>query len=92
MGFLGIRIEMSTAIITSISVGIGVEFCNTFHDEFWQIYNENKNIIEACILTNILAGPSILFDMNSNIMGFIVFIFLRLLLLNISAGSFHLQC
>jgi len=75
MGFLGIRIEMSTAIITSISVGIGVDFAIHFMMKFWQIYNENKNISEACILTNILAGPSIIFDMNSNIMGFIVFIF-----------------
>ena len=75
MGFCGIRLNMATAIITSMAVGIGVDFAIHF---FTRLQEERANghaIEEATQRTMLTAGKAILFDVASNVLGFIVFAF-----------------
>lgn len=74
MGFLGIRLNMATAIITSIAVGVGVDFAIHYITNFREEINRGLNYHEATIATMTSSGKAIVFDMLSNVLGFIVFI------------------
>ena len=74
MGFLGIRLNMATAIITSIAVGVGVDFAIHYITHYREEVNSGLNYHEATIATMTSSGKAIVFDMLSNILGFIVFI------------------
>ena len=72
MGFLGIRLEMGTAIITAISVGIGVDFALHYISRFREEYTHHKDIELSTIKTMSTSGKAIIYDMLSNVLGFSV--------------------
>jgi len=74
MGFLDIRLNMATAVITSIAVGVGVDFAIHYITHFREEIDRGLNYHEATIATITSSGKAIVFDMLSNILGFIVFI------------------
>ncbi len=74
MGFLGIRLNMATAIITSIAVGVGVDFAIHYITHFRKEIERGLNYREATMATFSSSGKAIIFDGFSNVLGFIVFI------------------
>ncbi|MEL6864664.1 MAG: MMPL family transporter [Bacteroidota bacterium] len=75
MGFLGIRLETGTAIITAIGIGIGVDFAIHYLSRYREEIRKSNNIEQATINTMVTSGRAILYDVFSNILGFIVFVF-----------------
>ena len=75
MGFIGIRLETGTAIITAMAVGIGVDFALHYLSRFKAEVNKTGDIEESTVTTMLTSGKAILFDVMSNILGFSVFIF-----------------
>jgi len=75
MGFIGIRLEMGTAIITAIAVGVGVDFAIHFVSRFKEEFQNTRDVEKATITTLSTAGKAIIFDMFSNVLGFSVLIF-----------------
>lgn len=73
MGFLGIRLNMATAIITSIAVGVGVDFAIHYITHFQKEIKGGSDYCEATMATMTSSGKVIIFDGLSNILGFIVF-------------------
>jgi predicted RND superfamily exporter protein len=78
MGFVGIRLEAATAIITSIAVGVGVDFALHYLINFRQEWRRNPaqaDIEEIAMRVFMTGGKPILFDMVANILGFSVLVF-----------------
>ena len=75
MGFIGIRLDMGTAIITAVAVGIGVDFAIHYISRFKEEIKKTKDIEEATVNTMLSSGKAIIYDMMSNILGFVVFVF-----------------
>jgi hydrophobe/amphiphile efflux-3 (HAE3) family protein len=78
MGFVGIRLEASTAILTSVAVGVGVDFALHYLINFrqeLQRYPGEVDIEEVATRVFLIGGKPILFDMVSNILGFSVLMF-----------------
>lgn len=74
MGFLGIRLETATALITSIGIGIGVDFAIHY------LFSLRKNLIHGDMktvsdITMSSTGKAITIDVFTTILGFIVFLF-----------------
>ena len=74
MGFLGIRLEMATAIITAIGIGIGVDFAIHFIMRFKEEAIASGDYEQATHVTMQTAGRAIGFDVLSNVLGFSVLI------------------
>lgn len=78
MGFVGIHLEAATAIITSIAVGVGVDFALHYLINFRQELRgapAAADIEEIAMRVFMTGGKPILFDMVANILGFSVLIF-----------------
>ena len=78
MGFAGIRLEAATAIITSIAVGVGVDFALHYLINFRQELRRKPaqaDIEEVAVQVFMSGGKPILFDMVANILGFSVLVF-----------------
>lgn len=78
MGFVGIRLEASTAILTSVAVGVGVDFALHYLINFRQEierFQGEVDIEEVATRVFMIGGKPILFDMISNILGFSVLMF-----------------
>ncbi len=78
MGFVGIRLEASTAILTSVAVGVGVDFALHYLINFRQELQSAQSEVDIeAIATRVFmtGGKPILFDMISNILGFSVLMF-----------------
>ncbi|MDY8138351.1 efflux RND transporter permease subunit [Aquimarina sp. 2201CG5-10] len=75
MGFLGIRMEAGTAIITAIGIGIGVDFAIHFLLRFQEEIKQAGNLEIATQATLQTSGKAIVYDVISNVLGFMVFIF-----------------
>ncbi|MFQ6115837.1 MAG: RND family transporter, partial [bacterium] len=75
MGFMGIRLDMGTAIITAIAVGIGVDFAIHYISRFKEEIKNSSHLKTSTASTMRSSGKAILYDMMSNILGFVVFIF-----------------
>ncbi len=75
MGFCDIRLNMATAIITSIGVGVGVDFAIHFLSRLQEERARGHTLDEATRRTLLTAGKAICFDVASNMLGFIVFAF-----------------
>ena len=75
MGFLGIRLETGTAIITAIGIGIGVDFAIHYLSRFREEMARVGDIEKATRNTMVTSGKAIMYDVSSNILGFVVFIF-----------------
>lgn len=74
MGFLGIRLDVGTAIVTAIGVGIGVDFTIHYLKRLLQEYQTNQKLNDSMIITSQTAGKAVLYDTVSNVAGFSVFI------------------
>ncbi|EAT10905.1 RND family transporter [Bermanella marisrubri] len=74
MGFLGIRLDVGTAIVTAIGVGIGVDFTIHYLKRLLQEYRASKELSHSMIITSQTAGKAVLYDTISNVAGFSVFI------------------
>ena len=75
MGYMGIRLEMGTAIVTAIAVGVGVDFSIHFISRYKDEYQISNDLTTAGSVTMSTAGKAIIFDMISNILGFSVLLF-----------------
>ncbi len=75
MGFLGIRLDMGTAIITAIAVGIGVDFAIHYIARFREEISKTGDIRQSTHTTMLTTGRAIIYDVLSNVLGFMVFIF-----------------
>ncbi len=75
MGHLGIRLDTATAVVTGISVGVGVDFAIHFISRLKHESRRLRNLGEAVEITVVRSGRAIIFDALSNILGFVTFIF-----------------
>ena len=78
MGFVGIRLEAATAIITSVAVGVGVDFALHYLINFRQELRRHAadvDIEQVATRVFMVGGKPILFDMVANILGFSVLMF-----------------
>jgi outer membrane lipoprotein-sorting protein len=78
MGFVGIRLEASTAILTSVAVGVGVDFALHYLINFrHELRTATGDVDIEAVATRVfmIGGKPILFDMISNILGFSVLMF-----------------
>lgn len=75
MGHLGIRLDMATAVLTGVSVGVGVDFAIHFITRLKRESLRTSRIEEAMRTTMLGAGRAIVFDAASNILGFMTFMF-----------------
>ncbi|MFW5850925.1 MAG: efflux RND transporter permease subunit [Bacteroidota bacterium] len=75
MGFIGLRLETATAIITSIGIGIGIDFAIHYITALrreMRALNDFPAAVQQVMLTS---GKSIFLDVLTNMFGFIVFLF-----------------
>ena len=75
MGFCDIRLNIATAIVTSIGVGIGVDFAIHFFSRLQEELAAGLALLEATQRTLQTAGKAICFDAASNVLGFLAFTF-----------------
>ena len=75
MGHLGIRLDTATAVLTGISVGVGVDFAIHFISRLKRELQHTTLIDEAIGATMLGSGRAIIFDAISNILGFMAFMF-----------------
>jgi predicted RND superfamily exporter protein len=73
MGFLGIRLDTATAVLTGIAVGVGVDFAIHFISRLKDELRHTTNMDEAIEATMLGSGRAIVFDAISNILGFMTF-------------------
>lgn len=76
MGFLGIRLNLATAIITSVAVGVGVDFAIHYIARIKEeAEKQGSSLMDVLVLTGGSGGKAIVFDAESNVLGFAIFIF-----------------
>lgn len=71
MGILGIRLGISTSLLTAMIVGIGIDFAVHYLVGFYNASNHH-NVDDALSVTSTHIGKAIFFDAASNIVGFSV--------------------
>lgn len=74
MGLIGVRLDVATALLSSIMIGVGVDYTIHF---LWRYREERRAYMsprEAVITTLSTTGRGILFNALSVIVGFIVLI------------------
>src|SRR3990167_750531 len=72
MGFTGIRLEISAALITSIAIGIGIDFSIHYLGRLREFMPGSASIDEALIKVSRSNGKAIVYDTASNVLGFAV--------------------
>ena len=77
MGLTGIRLDISTAMVGSISIGIGIDYCIHFLSGYTRHFREAGDAAGATRLTMESSGKAILFNAASVAAGFAVLIFSR---------------
>lgn len=76
MALVGIRLEVSTAVITGITIGIGIDFSYHFLYHYRRASQEHPGDIRRAIAEAIDAsGPAILFTVAVTVIGFAAFLF-----------------
>jgi predicted RND superfamily exporter protein len=75
MGFMGIRLETATAIITSIGIGIGIDFAIHYISALKREMGKDNNFPDAVNNTMRTTGKAITLDVLTTILGFLVFTF-----------------
>lgn len=74
MGFLGISLNFVTALITSLAVGVGVDFAIHFITHFREEIQMGYSYEEAVMNTTASSGKAIILDALSNVLAFVVFV------------------
>ncbi|HDR05707.1 MAG TPA: RND family transporter [Candidatus Marinimicrobia bacterium] len=72
MGFLNIPLSTTTALISSIAVGIGIDYAVHFIDKYRKFFEKNKNLPWVSLQTMVSSGRAILFNALVVIAGFMV--------------------
>ncbi|HEX4937462.1 MAG TPA: MMPL family transporter [Candidatus Kapabacteria bacterium] len=72
MGFSGIRLEISAALITSIAIGIGTDFSIHYLGRLREFMPTSASIDEALVKVSRSNGKAIVYDTASNVLGFAV--------------------
>jgi hydrophobe/amphiphile efflux-3 (HAE3) family protein len=75
MGFTGIRLETATALITSIGIGIGIDFAIHYISALKKERQKGCSFPEAVNNTMQTTGRAITLDVLTTILGFLVFTF-----------------
>lgn len=75
MGFLGISLDIVTALLSSVMIGVGVDYTIHFLWRYRTEYAVSNDIKEAVSVTLVTAGRGIIFNAVSVILGFAVLIF-----------------
>jgi len=70
MGYFGIPLDVATAMIASIAIGIGVDYSIHFISRYIKEMKEGKNKVEALIITTRTTGRGIFFNAVTLILGF----------------------
>lgn len=73
MGLTGIRLGISTSLLTAMIVGIGIDFSIHYLVSFYK--NLDQDVEESLIITSNSTSKAITFDAVSNILGFSVLSF-----------------
>ena len=74
MGWMGIRLNMATAITTAIGLGIGVDFGIHFLSRLRQEL-ESSDLEDSVVQTILTTGRAVIYDVGSNVVGFGVLVF-----------------
>ncbi|MDY6932595.1 MAG: MMPL family transporter [Spirochaetota bacterium] len=74
MGWFGIDLDMATAIIASITIGIGVDDTIHFFNTIKHMLAQGYNIDESIGKTLAIAGKAIIFTSMALVLGFAVFL------------------
>ena len=75
MGFLGISLDIVTALLSSIMIGVGVDYTIHFLWRYKAEYAVSNDIKKAVSVTLVTAGRGIIFNAFSVIIGFSVLMF-----------------
>jgi len=75
MWIFGITLNVGTAIIASIGMGIGIDYAIHFFSRFKYIYKENQNYDQSLVLTIMETYKGILFNGLAVGIGFLVLVF-----------------
>lgn len=75
MGWLGIRLDLASCILTGVTVGVGVDFAIHYLSRLRENFDSVRDTNDLVKTVNLLAGKPILFDAFSNMSGFIVLVF-----------------
>jgi len=75
MGLLNIPLSSATALITSIAVGIGVDYAIHFLDHYTLTRLEGKSLEEATMETLVYTGRAIVFNAIAVMGGFAILLF-----------------
>jgi len=75
MGYSGISLDVATATIASIAIGIGIDYSIHFISRYRKEMRELKDKTKALIITTKTAGRGILFNAITMILGFGVLLF-----------------
>jgi predicted RND superfamily exporter protein len=72
MGFAGMTLNIATAMISSITIGIGIDYAIHFISRYRKEYQSRAEVADAVAQTAATAGRAILFNAASVIGGFLV--------------------
>ena len=76
MALVGIRLEVSTAVITGVTIGIGIDFAYHFLYHYRLAAERHVGDLKAAITEAIQhSGPAILFTVAVTVIGFAAFLF-----------------
>jgi len=74
MGLTGVRLDVATALLSSVMIGVGVDYTIHFLWRYKEERNQNRPAREAVITTITTTGRGIIFNALSVIVGFFVLI------------------
>ena len=75
MGFAGMTLNIATAMISSITIGIGIDYAIHFISRFRSEIRASKDAASAVVETATTSGQAILFNAVAVIAGFLVLLF-----------------
>ena len=75
MGYTGIKLDIGTAMVASIAIGIGVDYTIHFLSAYYYERQRSDDLEEVCQNTILTAGKAIIFNAASVAAGFAVLLF-----------------
>jgi len=75
MGWLGIRLDLASCILTSVTLGLGVDFAIHYLHHFQAEQSEQADPTQIIAQVNQQVGRPIVYDALANTLGFVVLLF-----------------
>ena len=75
MGYTGIKLDIGTAMVASIAIGIGVDYTIHFLSAYYYERQQSEDLEQVCRNTLLTAGKAIIFNAASVAAGFAVLLF-----------------